>query len=125
MLIDCTLELAEEYKRANNVHNYVKTTAACAVFVIIMYCGTRARQEIADTICTDFTDIHPAMIMYQQSSDSKQKKLASNYTFIEREASYIIGEKYCNILRFSLYKGHRDQSCVSLYMPIVIQHFLE
>ena len=34
MLIDCTLELAEEYKRDSNVHNYVKTTAACAVFVI-------------------------------------------------------------------------------------------
>lgn len=103
-LISRTYELAEEYKQAKNMWHYVTTMSACAVFVIIYFCGTRARQEVADTLATDFTDHHPALIEFEQSCDSKGKKLKSNYTFVQRASSFIVGEFYCSVIRFFLEK---------------------
>ena len=108
LLLQRTLEKAEHFHDQGDVYNYVNTMAAAAVFVIMYFCGTRARQEVTDTITKDFTLHHRALIEYKQSCDSKNKELKSDYSFVERESSFIVGETFCSPIYFFLERRPAD-----------------
>jgi len=59
-------------------------------------------------IVQDFTDVSPNCIKFEQSSDFKTRKLGANFNFIDREASFILGEEYCEPFRIFLYKRPAD-----------------
>ena len=98
----------EEYRVNNDLHNFVKMNATLCVHIHTYFCGCRAQQEIAAIIVQDFTDVSPNCIKFEQSSDFKTRKLGANFNFIDREASFILGEEYCEPFRIFLYKRPAD-----------------
>ena len=56
----------------------------------------------------DFTPNYRALIEYKQSCDSKNKELKSDYSFVERESSFIVGETFCSPIYFFLERRPAD-----------------
>ena len=81
-----TMKTADDFADKCDVWNYVVTMAASAVFVIMYFCGSRARQEVADTIVKDFTVLHPSLIVNEQSCDSKNRHFTSDCLFAVTES---------------------------------------
>ena len=94
----------DDYRAKNDMHNYIKTNASLCVHIHTYFCGCRAQKEISEIIVQDFTDMSKNCIKFEQSSDFKTRKLGSNFNFIDREASFILGEEYCEPFRIFLYK---------------------
>ena len=83
-----TIKIADDFADEGDVWNYIVTMAASAVFLIMYFCGTRARQEVADMIVKDFTVLHPSLIDYEHCCDSKIRHLNSDYSFAESRRSW-------------------------------------
>ena len=99
VLIKKTLEKRDKFRELGDLPSFIKTNASVCVHIITYFCGCRAQQEVADICAFDFTHLSPNLIRFDQSGDSKTRKLTSNYTFVERESCFIFGQIYCNPLR--------------------------
>ena len=110
-----TMKTADDFADKGGVWNYVVTMAASAVFVIMYFCGSRARQEVADVIVKDFTVLHPSLIVYEHFCDSKNRHRNSDYSFVERESSFIVVEYFCRPIHFFLDKRPPDACDKSTY----------
>jgi len=104
VLIKKTLEKWDRFRELGDLPSFIKTNASVCVHIITYFCGCRVQQEVADVCAFDFTDLSPNLIRFDQSGDSKTRKLTSNYTFVERESCFIFGQIYCNPLRIFLNK---------------------
>ena len=113
LLIDKTFEKRDSFRAKNDLHNYVKTNASLCVHIHTMFCGCRAQQEISNLIVTDFTDLTPNCIQFKLSGDFKTRKLGANFNFLDREASYIFGKKYCD--PFRIFLDHRAPNAIAKF----------
>ena len=104
LLIQKTLHKRDNFRECNDLPNFIKTNAAAVVHIITYFCGCRAQQEIVDICVLDWTDHSDNCIEFEQTSGTKTRKLKSDYTFTDRESTFVFGKFYCDPIRIFLNK---------------------